>query len=212
MYARYIKRLMSFAIGVAAFPFFLVILVVVSPLIYFDDPGPVFYRSTRVGKNGKLFSMYKFRSMKVGAPNLLNPDGSTFNSADDTRQTRVGKILRKTSIDETPQLINIIKGEMDVIGPRPVLDFQLDSFTEEEKGKLAVLPGLTGYSQAYCRNELTSHEERMQDAWYAKNVSFLLDLKIFFKTIDTVLHPNRVYRNEGLGLDCAVSDDSGKED
>lgn len=82
------------------------------------------------------------------------------------------------------------------IGPRPVLDSQLLTFTEEERGKLEVLPGITGYTQAYNRNELQSHDERMMDAWYAKNVSFFLDVKIFFKTIETVLHPDRVYKNK----------------
>ena len=105
--------------------------------------------------------------MKVNAPDIRNADGSTFNSADDPRQTRVGKIIRKLSIDELPQFLNVLIGDMSLIGPRPVLESQLASFTEEEKGKLRVLPGITGYTQAYSRNDLTSHEERMKDAWYA---------------------------------------------
>lgn len=195
MYEIFIKRIIDFVLCLIAVPFVLIITLIVAPIIYIDDPGPVFYLSNRAGKNGKIFKMIKFRSMKVNSPNILNPDGSTYNSATDSRQTKVGKVIRKLSIDELPQIFNILKGDMSIIGPRPVLDSQLESFTEEEKKKLKVLPGLTGYSQAYCRNEMTSHDERMQDAWYSDNISFLLDVKIFFKTIDTVLHTNRVYRN-----------------
>lgn len=195
MYRKYVKRALDLLISIIAMPFFLLIMLIVAPILYCDDPGPLFYISKRAGKNGKIFHMYKFRSMKTNSPVLFNQDGSTFNAKNDPRQTRVGKILRKTSIDELPQILNILKGEMSLIGPRPVLDSQLVSFTEEERGKLKVLPGITGYTQAYSRNQLPSHDERMMDAWYADNVSFGLDMKIFIKTIETVLHTDRVYRN-----------------
>lgn len=195
MYKDYIKRGIDIVLCVLAIPVVLLIFAIILPMVYIEDKGPVFYYSNRVGKNGKIFKMIKIRSMKVNAPNILNPDGSTYNSEQDNRQTKVGRIIRKLSIDELPQIFNILKGEMSIIGPRPVLDTQLASFTDEEKGKLKVLPGLTGYTQAYCRNDLESHEERMLDAWYASNVSLFLDIKIFFKTIDTVLHPNRIYKN-----------------
>lgn len=195
MYKSCIKRLLGIVFGLIALPFLMLVIIVVSPIIFIDDPGPVFYISKRVGKHGKIFGMLKFRSMKVNSPNLLNADGSTFNSENDSRQTRVGKIIRKLSIDELPQILNVLKGDMAWIGPRPVLDSQLESFTEEEMGKLNVLPGITGYTQAFNRNDLLSHDERMLDAWYAENISFLLDVKIFFKTIDTIFHPDRVYKN-----------------
>lgn len=196
MYKNVIKRIIGFLFSLIALPFLIIVIVVLAPIIYIDDPGPVFYVSKRAGKYGKIFNMLKFRSMKVNSPNLLNSDGSTYNSASDSRQTRVGKVIRKLSIDELPQILNVLKGDMAWIGPRPVLDSQLLTFTEEEIGKLEVLPGITGYTQAYNRNELQSHDERMMDAWYAKNVSFFLDVKIFFKTIETVLHPDRVYKNK----------------
>ena len=196
MYKNVIKRIIGFLFSLIALPFLIIVIVVLAPIIYIDDPGPVFYVSKRAGKYGKIFNMLKFRSMKVNSPNLLNSDGSTYNSASDSRQTRVGKVIRKLSIDELPQILNVLKGDMAWIGPRPVLDLQLLTFTEEERGKLEVLPGITGYTQAYNRNELQSHDERMMDAWYAKNVSFFLDVKIFFKTIETVLHPDRVYKNK----------------
>ena len=195
MYCKFFKRIFDLFFAFLALPFLFLVFIIVVVLIYLDDRGPIFYTSKRVGKNGKLFNMYKFRSMKVNSPNLMNLDGSTYNSENDERQTRIGKLLRKLSIDELPQIINILKGEMSFIGPRPVLDVQLESFTDEERVKLKVLPGITGYSQAYKRNSMTNHEERMTDAWYAENVSIILDIKILFKTIETVLHPNRVYRN-----------------
>lgn len=196
MYKKIIKRIVGFLGGIVVLPFVLIATIILKPIVYFEDKGPLFYVSKRTGKDGKIFKMYKFRSMKVDSPNILNADGSTYNSEHDNRQTRIGKILRKTSIDELPQVFNILKGEMAWIGPRPVLDSQAITFTDEEKGKFKVLPGITGYTQAYYRNQLTSHDERMMDAWYANNVSFRLDVKIFFKTIDTVLHPNKVYRNK----------------
>lgn len=196
MYKNFVKKIIDFIIGLFALPFVLLLIIIVAPFLYFDDPGPIFYPSRRAGKNGRIFSMLKFRSMKVNAPDIRNADGSTFNSEDDPRQTKVGKILRKTSLDEVPQFLNILAGQMSLIGPRPVLESQLATFTEEEKGKLKVLPGITGYAQAYSRNQLPTHEERMLDAWYGEHISFWLDVKIFFKTIETVLHPNRVYRNK----------------
>lgn len=196
MYENFVKKIIDFIIGLFALPFVLLLIIIVAPFLYFDDPGPIFYPSRRAGKNGRIFSMLKFRSMKVNAPDIRNADGSTFNSEDDPRQTKVGKFLRKTSLDEVPQFLNILAGQMSLIGPRPVLESQLATFTEEEKGKLKVLPGITGYAQAYSRNQLPTHEERMLDAWYGEHISFWLDVKIFFKTIETVLHPNRVYRNK----------------
>ncbi len=196
MYKTVIKRLLGILFALIALPFVLLAALILKPIVYAEDKGPLFYVSKRAGKNGKIFGMYKFRSMKVDSPNLLNADGSTYNSATDDRQTKVGKIIRKLSIDELPQVFNILKGDMAWIGPRPVLDSQALTFTEEEKDKFKVLPGLTGYTQAYNRNQLSSHDERMMDAWYANNVSFLLDVKIIFKTIDTLLHPDRVYRNK----------------
>lgn len=196
MYKTVIKRLLGILFALIALPFVLLAALILKPIVYAEDKGPLFYVSKRAGKNGKIFGMYKFRSMKVDSPNLLNADGSTYNSATDDRQTKVGKIIRKLSIDELPQVFNILKGDMAWIGPRPVLDSQALTFTEEERDKFKVLPGLTGYTQAYNRNQLSSHDERMMDAWYANNVCFLLDVKIIFKTIDTLLHPDRVYRNK----------------
>lgn len=191
----YLKRLIDIVLALLALPFWLMILIPVAIAIKLDDGGPVFYRSARVGKNFKKFGMYKFRSMKVNAPDLRNADGGTYNAADDPRVTKIGRLLRETSIDETPQLLNIIKGDMSIIGPRAGDWESVDTYEEDEKDKMKVLPGLTGYCQAYFRNNATVREKRLKDAWYANNMSLGLDLKIFFKTIGTVLRHDNLYTN-----------------
>ena len=195
MYRVFFKRLIDLILSLIAFPFFLIILIPIAIAIKLDDGGPIFYKSARVGKGFKQFGMYKFRSMKVNAPDLRNRDGGTYNSADDPRVTKVGKILRETSLDEIPQLLNIFKGEMSIIGPRAGDWESVDTYEDDEKDKCKVVPGLTGYCQAYFRNSATVREKRLKDAWYANNVSFSLDLKIFFKTIATVLKHENLYTN-----------------
>ena len=197
MYKNFLKRFLDLLISIMFFPFFAIIFIVVAILIKLEDRGPIFYKGARIGKDCKIFKMYKFRSMKVNAPNILNKDGSTYNSKDDNRVTKVGKFIRETSIDELPQIINILKGEMSFIGPRASLEEALESYKDDEKDKMKVRPGITGYTQAYYRNNLTVREKRLKDAWYANNVSFLLDLKIFFKTIGTVVKKENIYTNNG---------------
>ena len=118
MYKCFFKRLIDLVLSLIAFPFWCIIAIPIAIAIKIGDGGPVFYLSKRVGKNFKQFGMYKFRSMKVNAPDLRNEDGGTYNAADDPRVTKVGKFLRETSLDETPQLLNIIRGDMSIIGPR----------------------------------------------------------------------------------------------
>lgn len=119
MYERCFKRIIDIILSVLGLPVFGLICIVVAPMIILDDGLPVFYNALRVGKNGKLFKMYKFRSMKKSAPDIRLADGSTYNGVDDPRVTRVGRFLRSTSIDEIPQILNMLKGEMSLIGPRP---------------------------------------------------------------------------------------------
>ena len=175
-------------------PFVIGVCVIVAPMIKLEDHGSVFYLAKRRGLNGKIFNMYKFRSMKMNAPDLRNADNSTYNSEDDPRITKTGKILRKTSIDELPQIFNIIKGDMSFIGPRPVTTNRpLEEYDEKRRIRLLVRPGITGYSQAYYRNSIGQEEKLEHDAEYAQNVTFIGDLKIIFKTIDTVLHRKNIY-------------------
>lgn len=193
---KFIKRTFDLVCSLIAFPIFCILYVIVGIAIKIEDRGPVFYMAERIGKDGKLLRMYKFRSMKVNSPNIVNPDGSTYNSPTDARLTKVGKFIRETSIDEIPQIINVIKGEMSLIGPRASEYDALPGYKEDEMDKLKVLPGITGYTQAYFRNGLTTREKRLKDAWYANNASLWLDTKIFFKTIQTVLKRENVYTNQ----------------
>ena len=190
-----VKRFVDILACLIALPFVLIIVIPVAIAIKVEDHGPVFYYSGRLGRGFKEFGMIKFRSMKVNAPDLRNEDGSTFNSETDPRVTRIGHFLRKTSIDEIPQVFNILKGDMSIIGPRPGDIESKDTYEDDEKDKLLIKPGITGYTQAYYRNNLGVREKRLYDAWYAHNVSFALDVKIFFKSISTVLKRENVYTN-----------------
>lgn len=191
-----VKRIIDMVLCIIALPFVLLIIIPVGLAIKLEDHGPIFYYSKRLGVGFKEFKMIKFRSMKVNAPDLRNADGSTFNSEKDQRVTRIGHILRETSIDEIPQVFNVLKGDMSIIGPRAGDVESKDTYKKDEKDKLLIRPGITGYTQAYYRNNIGVREKRLYDAWYAHNVSFLLDFKIFFKTIYTVLKRENVYTNK----------------
>lgn len=124
MYSKRIKRVFDFIIGLLAMPFVLFVTVIMTPIIYLNDKGPIFYNASRIGKNGKPFKMYKFRSMMVNAPDIRNEDGSTYNGDDDPRVTKIGRFMRKTSIDELPQFFNVLLGDSGIIGTtKKNLDF-----------------------------------------------------------------------------------------
>lgn len=195
MYEKVIKRLLDFLIALIALPFVLLIILIVAPFIIVDDGFPIFYNAKRVGQNGKLFKMYKFRSMKNNAPDIRLADGSTYNGEDDPRVTKVGKILRATSLDEIPQLLNVLTGKMSLIGPRPDPPDWLEKYPEDIKAFLKVKPGITGYSQAYFRNSVDGEEKMKNDAFYATHCTFVMDVKIFFKTITTVLGHENTYKD-----------------
>lgn len=196
MYRIFFKRLFDLILSLIALPFWLIILLVIAPIIYFQDKGSIFYNAPRLGKDGKVFKMYKFRSMKMNAPDLRNEDGSTFNAEDDPRLTKIGRFIRKTSLDETPQLLNIIKGDMSIIGPRPDLPEHREMYEGDEERKLEIRPGITGYNQAYFRNTVPWKERIQNDIYYIDNLSFLLDIKIFLKTIVSVFKREDVFINE----------------
>lgn len=196
MYCHYIKRILDIIICIIGFPVFMLLFTIFALLIKLEDRGPIFYKAERIGKGSKIYKMYKFRSMKVNAPTLLNSDGSTYNAQNDPRVTKIGKFMRETSIDETPQILNVLKGDMSIIGPRASLASALNTYQDDEIDKMNVRPGITGYSQAYYRNGLSTREKRLKDTWYANNVSFWLDIRIFFKTIATVLKREDIYTND----------------
>lgn len=187
MYVHYFKRLIDIVIGICALPFVIIFVLVFSPFIYLEDKGPVFYLAKRIGKGGKIFHMFKFRSMKVNAPDIRMENGDTYNGNDDPRVTKIGRFMRKTSIDEIPQFLNVLNGTMSFIGPRPDTPDFLHVYEEEYPTILKIKPGLTGYNQAYFRNSIDGAEKMKNDNYYAEHLTFALDVKIVFKTIKTVL-------------------------
>lgn len=193
MYAKVFKRLLDIIFSIILMPLFLILFVIVGIAIKLEDGGPIFYYGERLGRHGKPFKMYKFRSMKANAPDWRLEDGSTYNAEDDPRQTRIGKVLRKTSIDEIPQLLNVLKGEMSFIGPRPDLPEHINCYNTNEMKKLEVLPGISGYNQAYYRNFASWKQRLENDVYYVENISFVLDVRIFFKTIERIALKRDVY-------------------
>jgi len=158
-------------------------LLIVAIIVKLESKGPALFKQERLGMNGKVFRIYKFRSMVVGAE---KQGSGVYSGKNDARVTKVGKIIRATSIDELPQLINILKGEMSFIGPRPALTYHpwpLEEYTDEQKKMFAVRPGVTGWAQVNGRKEVEWPRRIEMNVWYVENMSFLLDLKIFFKTI-----------------------------
>ena len=190
MYNCFIKRFVDITGAFILLPFVLLLIIVFAPIIWLTDKGPVFYNANRAGKDYKAFKMYKLRSMYVNSPDIKNPDGSTYNSDNDPRVTPIGRFLRKTSLDEFPQFLNVLLGDMSFIGPRPKLYQGMDvytSFTDEYKKSFKVKPGITGYAQAYYRNSITQDEKFHWDAYYADNISFWLDIKIIWQTAVSVI-------------------------
>ena len=194
MYKHFFKRLIDFIIALIAFPFVLLLCIFVWVAIKLDDGGPLFHMASRIGKNGRIFKMFKFRSMIVNAPDLRMEDGSTYNAEDDPRVTKVGRFLRKTSLDEIPQLLNVLIGDMALIGPRPDSAFYLEYYTPEERVILTVRPGITGWNQAINRNSVGTKEKLQADIYYVEHLSFLFDCKVIWLTVKMVLSHKDVYR------------------
>lgn len=193
MYERYVKRILDFI-------FAIILLIILSPImliaaiaIKIEDPkGPVLFKQKRPGKDAKIFEVYKFRSMRVETES----DGKPLSDME--RMTKVGSFLRKTSIDELPQLFNIIRGEMSFIGPRPLLVQYLPYYTEEEMKRHDVTPGITGLAQVSGRNNLDWNERFKKDIEYVKKCSFILDVKIVFLTIFKIVRRSDVAQDTSL--------------
>lgn len=163
------------------------LLLAVSILIKIDSRGPVIFRQKRIGRNGKVFEIYKFRSMCVGAEKI---GSGVYSGKGDARVTRIGKILRATSIDELPQLLNILKGEMSFVGPRPPLTYhpwKYEEYTDFQKRMFEVRPGITGWAQVNGRKDVEWHKRIELNVWYVDHMSLLLDIKIMFMTAFKVL-------------------------
>ena len=181
MYRNFFKRfldlILTFAAFLVAFPVFLGIII----LLWFANKGKPFFFQKRPGKNEKIFRVVKFKTMN----DKRDPDGNLLSDA--KRLTKVGRFVRSTSLDELPQLWNVLKGDMSLIGPRPLLVVYLDYYTEKEKERHLVRPGITGLAQISGRNNLSWNERLKLDVIYVENISFMLDFKIVCKTVKIVL-------------------------
>lgn len=195
LYRNCVKRGLDIVISLVALPFVALVGIPVAIAIKVEDGGSVFYLGPRYGKDMKIFSMFKFRSMKMNAKDIRNADGSTFNSEQDDRQTKVGKFLRKTSIDELPQFINVLVGDMSLVGPRPSPMGNEATYTDFVRKKFTVRPGITGYNQALKRNSATVEERYKNDVYYAEHVSFRFDIKILLMTVASVLKRKNIYNS-----------------
>ena len=195
-----VKRVFDFLAATCGLIILSPLMLVIAILIKIEDHGPVFYKQIRVGKNGKKFKMYKFRSMFVNADLMLEKlkeqsdvEGPMFKMKKDPRVTKIGHFIRKHSLDELPQFFNVIKGDMSLVGPRPPLPAEVAEYSGYDKQRLYVIPGCTGLWQATERNEVGFNEMVQLDIEYIKKADCLFDLWIIWKTIKVMVKPNGSY-------------------
>lgn len=195
MYKKYIKRILDFLLSAFVLIILAIPLIIVGLLIKVKLGSPILFRQERPGKNGKIFEIIKFRTMN----NAKDESGNLL--PDDLRLTKFGKFIRSTSIDELPELINILKGDMSIVGPRPLLVEYLDLYNEEQKHRHDVRPGLTGLAQVNGRNSITWEEKFKYDIEYVKNVTFINDCKIILKTIQKVVQRDGINAAETVTME-----------
>lgn len=186
MYAKYIKRILDLILSLMALIVLMPLMIIIGILVRINLGSPIIFKQKRPGKNEKIFTLYKFRTMT----DKRDIDGNLL--PDEYRLTKFGKFLRSTSLDELPELINIIKGDMAIVGPRPLLVEYLPYYTEEEKHRHDVRPGLTGLAQVNGRNAISWEEKFLEDLEYIKNMSVKNDIKIIFKTV------GKVFKRDGI--------------
>lgn len=197
MYKKFFKRFLDVFIASVMIVFLSPVFIAVSVAIKLESNGPVFFLQERLGKNAKVFKIYKFRSMCVGAESM---GSGVYSGSNDSRVTKVGKFIRATSIDELPQLLNIIKGDMSFVGPRPPLTYHpwsLEKYSDFQKRMFEVRPGITGWAQIHGRKAVEWNERIKMNVYYVDNYSFFLDLKIVFITFFKVLKNSD---NENIGV------------
>lgn len=194
------KRLFDIVAATCGIVILSPLMIIIAVVIKGEDHGPIFYKQVRVGKNGKIFKMYKFRSMFVNADKMLDKlkeqndvDGPMFKMKDDPRVTKIGHFIRKHSLDELPQFFNVLKGDMSLVGPRPPLPSEVVEYSEYDKQRLLVIPGCTGLWQATERNEVGFNKMVQLDIQYIQRASFTFDLWIIWKTVEIVIKPNGSY-------------------
>ena len=195
---KFVKRAFDFIVALAAIVAISPLLLIISAIVYLGDPGPVIYGQLRIGKNGKAFKMWKFRSMYKNADKMIDQLTdeqrqqyiTEFKIDNDPRITSVGNFLRKTSLDELPQLFNVLCNDMSLVGPRPLIESEIQTYYADMFDTLlSVKPGVTGYWQAYARNNATyqSGQRQQMEMYYVNHASIMLDIKILFRTVVSVL-------------------------
>jgi lipopolysaccharide/colanic/teichoic acid biosynthesis glycosyltransferase len=195
MYRLYIKRILDLLAALSGLVVLFPGLIAIVPVIALSNNGPVFFRQQRPGRNGRLFTLYKFRTMNE----RRDPAGMLLS--DSLRITKAGRVIRALSIDELPQLWNIIRGDMSLVGPRPLLPEYLPLYNSKQRRRHEVRPGITGWAQVNGRNSLSWEEKFEMDIWYVDNISFLLDLKILASTMKRVLGRNGINAGNGVTME-----------
>ena len=198
-YRDHVKRVIDLVIAIPVFIIAFIPMIIVGIAVKIDSPGPILFRQDRLGKDGKVFQMLKFRSMCVGAE---QKGSGVYSGKGDARVTRVGRFIRATSLDELPQLINVLKGDMSLIGPRPPLTYHpwpIEDYTKEQLHMFDVRPGFSGWAQVHGRKDVEWHHRIELNVWYVRHVRFSLDAQIFFMTIFKVLL-NKDNENKGETL------------
>ncbi len=207
MYKHFFKRFLDILLSFIAIIILALPMLIIAIAIKIDSKGSVIFKQDRIGKNGKVYKILKFRSMKVGAEQT---GSGVYSEKGDPRVTKVGKFLRATSLDEITQLINILKGDMSFIGPRPPLTYHpwtLDKYTDEQRKMFNVRPGITGWAQINGRKEVEWHKRIELNVWYVEHLSFWLDIKILFKTVGKVFTNAN---NENVGETVAKEEDENQ--
>ncbi len=208
MYKHFFKRLFDIVISLLILIIFSPVLLIIAIAIKLDSKGPVIFKQERIGKGGKVFKIYKFRSMCVNAEHT---GSGVYSGKDDARVTRVGKILRATSLDELVQVFNILRGDMSFIGPRPPLTYHpwpIEEYTEEQLRMFEVRPGITGWAQVNGRKGVEWHKRIELNVWYVDHLSLFFDIKIFFMTVFKVFTNAD---NENTGATVVVSEATESE-
>ena len=195
MYKKFFKPLMDKLLAIILFILFSPVMILVALLIFFTMGRPILFTQDRPGYKEKIFKLYKFRTMN----NKRDENGELL--PDDKRLTKIGKFIRSTSLDELPQLINVLKGDMSFVGPRPLLVEYLPLYNNEQKKRHNVKPGITGWAQVNGRNAISWEEKFKHDIWYVENLSFFLDLKILFLTLIKVLNRTGVYQDKNTTME-----------
>ena len=183
MYNRVIKRIIDIIIALLVLVIGAIPMLIIALIVRIDSPGPAIFKQDRLGRGGKVFKFFKFRSMRLNAEHT---GSGVYSDKSDPRVTKIGRFLRATSLDELPQFINVLKGEMSLIGPRPPLTYHpwpIEEYTKEQFRMFEVRPGMTGWAQVNGRKDVEWHRRIELNVWYVDHISFGLDVKIFFMTI-----------------------------